>query len=109
MTAPDPVVPNASLLSTPRILDGRFFLRPDPVVNRTVRYFMALTAQECKIDLYAYSVLSNQMHVAFFDRHRRHPDFRRDFHSMTTRAINKHRGEWGQKWDTQHKSVVLLC
>ena len=54
------------------------------------------------------AVLSNHLHVVFHDPDGRHPEFRREFHSLVTRSINRHRGTSEAKWSPDHKSPVVL-
>ncbi|MCA8961672.1 MAG: hypothetical protein KDC38_14205 [Planctomycetes bacterium] len=108
MTAPVPVFERTSLLNTRRIIGGMFHLRPDPALNQNVQYALAYAANKYDIGLYAVACLSNHIHVPFYDPNGRHPEFRRDFHSLLTRATNVLRETQEGKWSPGHKSPVIL-
>lgn len=108
VTLPVPVFKSVSILSTRRIHEGRFHLRPDPVVTQCIEYALAYSANKYNIELYAAFCASNHLHDSFFDPEGRHPEFRRDFHSLVTRWVNRLRGMSEAKWSPDHKSPVLL-
>ena len=108
MTLPVPVLRATSLLNTRRTHGGVLRLCPNPVVNRIIEFVLAYAAQKHDIVLYAHISLSNHQHTAFFDPLGNHPEFRRDFHSLTTRAVNRHRGEAEAMWSPDHKSPLIL-
>ena len=109
MTLPVPVLKGVSLLNTRRIHEGRFHLRPDPVVNNCIEYALAYAANKYGILLYTHVSLPNHHHTNFHDPHGKHPEFRREFHSLITRSTNVHRGTSEAKWSPDHKSPVILC
>ncbi|MEM7165393.1 MAG: hypothetical protein AAF581_08015 [Planctomycetota bacterium] len=108
MTAPNPVLKNASILNSRRIHEGRHHLRPDPVVNALAKYSLAYAAERFDILLYSHCSLSNHQHTTGFDPHGQHPLFRREFHSLMTRSVNCHRGTSEAKWSPNRKSPVIL-
>ncbi len=108
MTLPVPVFEGASLLNTRRTIGGVFHFSPNPVINRIVKFTLAYTAEKYDIGLYSAAFLSNHHHETFYDPHGRHPEFRRDLHSLLTRSVNQYRGEGEAKWSPDHKSPVLL-
>lgn len=109
MTLPVPVIPGASLLNTRRTIWGVRHLAPDPVVNQILLFTLAYTAEKHSIGLYAFIALSTHLHDPFHDPLGRHPDFRRDFHSLVTRNINNYRGVNEAKWSPNRQSPVLLA
>ena len=109
MTLPVPVLRGTSLLNTRRTIEGRFHLRPDPVINNCIEYALAYAANKYGILLYAHASLSNHQHTVFHDPHGKHPEFRREFHSLVTRSTNAHRETSEAKWAPDHKSPVILC
>ena len=108
MTQPVPVLSGVSLLNTRRIHEGRFHLRPDPVVNNCIEFALAYSADKYGIELYAHISLSNHHHTVFHDPYGKHPEFRREFHSLVTRSLNVHRGTSEAKWSPDHKSPVII-
>ncbi len=109
MTLPVPVFKDTHLFNTRRTVGGAFRLRPDPVVNKAVKFCLAYTAQKNEIELHAHSSLSNHQHTSLYDPHGRHPVFRQEFHSLLARAINRHRGDQEVLWTPDHKSPIVLC
>ena len=109
MTAPNPVIPGASLLVTRRILDGRFHLRPDAKVNQAIAFALAYSASKHGIELYSAEALSNHCHEIICDPDGTHPLFRRDFHQLVTRSVNVYRGTREAKWSPDRNPPVILA
>lgn len=108
MTLPVPVFRNANILNTRRTIGGVYRLCPNPVIKQITLFALAYAAQKHNVSVFAHISLSNHQHTAFFDRDGNHPEFRRDLHSLTSRAVNRHRGMTEAMWAPHHKSPVLL-
>jgi len=109
VTAPNPVIPGASLLVTRRILDGRFHLRPDAKVNQAIAFALAYSASKHGIELYSAEALSNHCHEVIRDPRGAQPLFRRDFHQLVTRSVNVCRGTSEAKWSPDRNPPAILA
>ena len=108
MTAPRQILPGTTYLITRRCADRRFLLRPSALVNAVVEYVLAAKAQEYGIQLHAYCVLSNHLHLVVTDPHGQLPLFQRDLGSSVARALNAAHGKWEWFWAPGSYSAVAL-
>jgi REP element-mobilizing transposase RayT len=108
MTAPRQILPGRTYLVTRRCLDRQFFLRPSAVVNQVLAYVLALAAQRYGVQIHAYCVLSNHLHLVLTDPHARLPAFQQYLASFVARALNAHLGRWEYFWAAGTYSAVVL-
>jgi len=108
MTAPRQVLPGTVYLVTRRCLGRCFLLRPSRLTNETVGYLLAVAAARYGIQVHAYCVLSNHLHLVVTDPDARLPAFGQFFDSMVARAINAALGRWETFWAPSSYSAVAL-
>ena len=108
MTAPRQVLPGTTYLVSRRCLERRFFLRPSAEINATIGYILAVAAARYGVQLHAYCVLSNHLHLVLTDPDAKLPAFERDLDSLVARATNAMLGRWEYFWDPAGYSAVAL-
>jgi REP element-mobilizing transposase RayT len=108
MTWPRRVVPGTTYLLTRRCTQRRFMLVPRGIVPKLFGYCVALAAERHGIQVHAITCMSNHWHAVVTDPHGRIPEFSRDVHSLTARALNAHLGRWEALWSSQRLSLVEL-
>jgi REP element-mobilizing transposase RayT len=108
MTAPRQILPGRTYLITRRCLHRQFLLRPCAAVNQIVAYVLAVAAQRYGVQIHAYCVLSNHLHLVISDRHARLPAFQQFLASFVARAINESLGRWETFWAPSSYSAVVL-
>ena len=108
MTWPRRIVPGTTYLLTRRCTQRRFILVPRGIVPKLFGYCVALAAERHGIQVHALTVMSNHWHAVLTDPHGRIPEFSRDVHSLSARALNAHLGRWEALWSSQRLSLVEL-
>jgi REP element-mobilizing transposase RayT len=108
MTAPRQILPGRTYLITRRCLDRHFFLRPSPLVNQLVAYVLALAAARYGVQVHAYCVLSNHLHLVLTDPKARLPAFQQYLAAFVARALNAHLGREEFFWAAGTYSAVAL-
>jgi REP element-mobilizing transposase RayT len=108
MTAPRQVLPGTTYLVTRRCLQRSFFLRPSRLTNETIGYLLAVAAGRYDIQVHAYCVLSNHLHLIVTDPKARLPAFGQFLDSLVARAINAALGRWETFWAPNSYSAVAL-
>jgi len=108
MTAPRQILPGRTYLITRRCLDRHFFLRPSPLVNQVIAYVLALSAQRYGVEIHAFCVLSNHLHLVLTDPKARLPAFQQYLASFVARALNAHLGRSEFFWASGTYSAVAL-
>jgi len=109
MTAPRQVLPGTTYLVTRRCLQRGFLLRPSPLTNDIVGYLLAVAARRYDIQVHAYCVLSNHLHLVVTDPTARLPAFSQFFNSLVARAVNASLGRWETFWAPRSYSAVALA
>ncbi len=108
MTWPRRIVPGTTYLLTRRCTQRRFMLVPRGIVPKLFGYCVALAAERHGIQVHAVTCMSNHYHAVVTDPHGRIPEFSRDVHSLSARALNAHLGRWEGFWSSQRLSLVEL-
>src|SRR5512138_1126672 len=108
MSRPRRVVPGATVLVSRRCSQRLFLLRPSPIINRIVGYVLAVAARRYSIQLHAFCVLSNHLHLILTDPLGRLPAFEQYLNSLVGRAVNAHHGRWEDFWAPNTYSAVTL-
>jgi REP element-mobilizing transposase RayT len=83
-------------------------LVPRDIVPKLFGYCLALAAERHDIQVHAVTCMSNHYHAVVTDPHGRIPEFSRDVHSLSARALNAHLGRWEGFWSSQRLSLVEL-
>ncbi|HSM91826.1 MAG TPA: hypothetical protein VLT47_03005 [Anaeromyxobacteraceae bacterium] len=108
MTAPRQVLPGDTYLLTRRCSERRFFLRPSKKTDAIFLYLLAYAAASCEVQVHAFCVLSNHVHIVVTDLHARLPEFNRILNGLVARATNCLLGRWESFWDPDSYSAVRL-
>ncbi|HSM94314.1 MAG TPA: hypothetical protein VLT47_15675 [Anaeromyxobacteraceae bacterium] len=108
MCRPRQVLPGATVVVTRRCAQRLFLLVPSEMVNAIVAYVLAVAANRYGIQVHAFCVLSNHLHIVLTDVHGRLPAFAQYFHSLVGRAINAARGRQEDFWAPNTYSAVTL-
>jgi REP element-mobilizing transposase RayT len=109
MTAPRQVLPGVTYLFTRRCFQRAFLLRPSSLINQTIGFVLAVAAEKYGIQVHAFCVLSNHLHLVLTDPHARLPAFGQYFDSMVGRAVNASLGRWETFWAPGSYSAVTLA
>jgi REP element-mobilizing transposase RayT len=107
-TRPRRIVPGKTYLVTRRCLERRFFLRPDRKSEGNFPYVLAHYAQRHGIQIHAYCVLSNHLHLVLTDTRGRLPAFQQDLGSVLAKSTNACLGRWDTFWEAGSYSAVAL-
>ena len=108
MAHPRRIVPGETYLITRRCYQRTFRLRPCAQTNRIFAYCLALAMQKTGVVLHAACVMSNHHHLVVTDPHGLLPDFLRELHRLTAKAMNAAQGEWENLWAAEPCNVVRL-
>jgi putative transposase len=105
---PRRIVTDATYLITRRCYQRTFRLRPRPETNQIVMYCLAFAMQKTGVRLHAACVMSNHHDLVVTDPHGLLPDFLRELHRLTAKAINASQGQWENLWAAEPCNVVRL-
>ncbi len=108
MTAPRQVLPGTTYLITRRCAQRELLLRPSEEVNGIFLYVLALAARRFGIQVHAFCVLSNHLHLVVTDPLARLPAFEQYLGSLVARAVNCLLGRWESLWASGSYSAVAL-
>jgi putative transposase len=109
MTAPRQVLPGTTYLVTRRCSQRQLLLRPSQVTNQTVGYLLALAATRFSVEVHAFCVMSNHLHLVVTDPEARLPAFTQFFDSLVARSMNAWLARWENFWaPTSYSAVALL-
>jgi REP element-mobilizing transposase RayT len=105
---PRRIVTDATYLITRRCHERTFRLRPRAETNRIFMYCLAFAMQKTGVRLHAVCVMSNHHHLVVTDPNGLLPDFLRELHRLTAKAINASQGQWEHLWAAEPCNVVRL-
>jgi REP element-mobilizing transposase RayT len=105
---PRRVVPGETYLVTRRCSQRAFRLRPCAETNRIFMYCIALAMQKTGVRLHAACVMANHHHLVVTDTKGVLPEFLRELHRLTAKAINASQGQWENLWAAEPCNVVRL-
>src|ERR1700722_14996170 len=108
MAHPRRIVPGETYLLTRRCSQRAFRLRPCPETNGIFMYCLAFAMQRTGVRLHAACVMSNHHHLVVTDPRGVLPDFLRELHRLTAKAMNAFQGQWENLWAAEPASVVRL-
>ena len=108
VTAPRQIVAGAVYLVTRRCAQRQFLLRPSRATNQLFLYVLALAAQRFGIQVHAFCVLSNHVHLILSDPHALLPAFHQLLAALVARAVNASLGRWETFWAPGSYSAVRL-
>lgn len=108
MAHPRRVVPGETYLITRRCYQRSFRLRPSAQTNGIFLYCLAFAAARTRVEIHAVCVMSNHHHLIVTDPLGVLPDFLRELHRLTAKAINASQGQWENLWAAEPCNVVRL-
>src|SRR5512138_850978 len=108
MSRPRQVIAGATVLVSRRCFQRLFLLVPSDMVNAIVAYVLGVAARRYGVQIHAFCVLSNHLHIVLTDVYGRLPAFAQYFHSLVGRAINASRGREEDFWAPNTYSAVTL-
>src|SRR5258708_2064576 len=105
---PRRIVAGETYLITRRCYQRTFRLRPCAQTNRIFLYCVAFAAERTGVVVHAACVMSNHHHMVVTDRHGVLPNFLRELHRLTAKAMNASPGQWENLWAAEPCNVVRL-
>jgi putative transposase len=108
MTAPRQVLPGTTYLVTRRCSQRQLLLRPSKVTNQTIGYLLAVAASRFHVEVHAFCVMSNHLHLVVTDPEASLPAFSQFFDSLVARAMNAWLARWENFWAPSSYSAVAL-
>jgi REP element-mobilizing transposase RayT len=97
-------------LVTRRCSERRFFLRPGRKTNKIVRYAITKAAHIWGVEVHAWTVMSNHLHIVATDPQRELPNFMHIVDLEISKAVSAEIGRWGGLWEPgESYSSVELC
>lgn len=108
MAPPRNIRPGVTYLLTRRCYQRTFRLRPSEATNAIFRYCLARAAAKTGVELHAVCVMSNHHHVVLTDVGGCLPDFARELHRLTAKAMNASQGQWENLWSAEHCHFLEL-
>jgi len=105
---PRRIVPSETYLITRRCYQRTFRLRPCAKTNAIFTYCLALALEKTGVLLHAACVMSSHHHLVVTDPHGVLPDFLRELHRLTAKAMNASQGQWENLWAAEPCNVVRL-
>ena len=108
MTAPRRILPGATYLVTRRCSQRQLLLRPSKLTNQLVGYLLAVAARRYGVQIHAFCVMSNHLHLVLTDPAARLPAFSQYFASLVARSVNAALGRWESFWAPASYSAVSL-
>ena len=108
MSHPRRIIAGETYLVTRRCSQRTFRLRPSVETNRIFLYCLAFAAERTGVVLHAACVMSNHHHLVVTDVRGTLPDFLRELHRLTAKAMNASQGQWENLWAAEPCNVVRL-
>ena len=108
MTHPRRIVPSETYLITRRCYQRTFRLRPCAKTNAIFTYCLALALEKTGVLLHAACVMSDHHHLVVTDPRGVLPDFLRELHRLTAKAMNASQGKWENLWAAEPCNAVRL-
>ena len=102
-------MPGKTYLVTRRCAQRQFLLRPSKLTNQVVGYLLAVAARRYGIQVHAFCVMSNHLHLVLTDPAARLPAFGQYFASLVGRSINAALGRWESFCAPGSYSAVTLA
>jgi putative transposase len=108
MTAPRQILPGTCYLVTRRCTQRQFMLRPSRLTTELIGFLLAVASERFHIDLHAYCVMSNHLHLVVTDPDARLPAFFQFLDGMAGRSMNALLGRQENFWSSSTYSAVAL-
>ncbi|HET7754586.1 MAG TPA: transposase [Anaeromyxobacteraceae bacterium] len=108
MTVPRQILPGSTYLITRRCAQRQFLLRPSKLSRDVFLFVLAVAARRFGIQVHAYCVMSNHLHMVITDMHARLPAFAQFLNAFVARALNASMAHWESFWAPGSYSAVRL-
>jgi putative transposase len=108
MAPPRRILPGETYLITRRCAHRAFRLRPCAETNRIFMYCLAFASQRTGVLVHAACVMSDHHHLVVTDPSGVLPNFLRELHRLTAKAMNALQGQWENFWAAGQCNVVRL-
>jgi len=108
MSMPRRILPKSYYMVTRRIAQRMFLLRPSDQINAILEYCLAEAATRFKIQILAFTVMSNHYHAVVYDPDAKLPKFTERFHKLVAKAVNGHHERWENVWSSEETCVTRL-
>lgn len=110
MTAPRQILPKTIYFVTRRCARREFLLRPSKMVNRILLYALAITKERFHVDIHAFCVMSNHLHLVVSDPRAELPAFLQYLNGQVAKAMNCHLDRCESFWGPgSYNAVELLA
>jgi putative transposase len=109
VSSPRRVIPGAVYLVTRRCCQRTFRLRPTAETSHILAYCLAVALEKTGVLLHAVCFMSNHHHMVVADPRGELPNFLRELHRMTAKAMNASQGQWENLWSAEPCSAVRLA
>ncbi len=93
---------------TQRTLQSRLFLRPSPKVNELVGAILARAITRYKVEVFAFVVMSNHVHMMIRGRADQIPKFMCYFSGLVARKVGRTIGWSGKFWHKRYSAQPIL-
>ncbi len=109
MALPRQIFPGTTHFVTRRTVQRTFLLRPSPKLNQIFLYCLGCAAERYGIEVHAYCLMSNHMHLVLTDPRGTLPNFMHWLDLFVAKCVNVMLGRWESVWaDGSYTPVVLL-
>jgi REP element-mobilizing transposase RayT len=108
MSQPRRIIPGTIYMLTRRCYQRTFRLRPSELTNQIFMYCIAYAAMLTGVVIHAVCVMSNHHHIVLTDVQGRIPDFARELHRLTAKAMNASQGQWENLWSAEPYHLLEL-
>ena len=108
MASPRRVVPGVTYLITRRCSQRTFRLRPCAATTHVLAYCLGVALEKTGVVLHAACFMSDHHHVVVSDPMGELPNFLRELHRLTAKAMNALQGQWDNLWSAEPCSAVRL-
>jgi REP element-mobilizing transposase RayT len=102
------VTPGSTYLITRRCYQRTFRLRPSKRTRDIMLYCLARAARVTGVVVHAVCVMSNHHHLVVTDVSGVLPDFLRELHRSSAKALNASQGQWENLWSAEQTNAVKL-
>ena len=93
---------------TRRTVQRTYFLRPSPQLNQIFLYCLACAAERFGVEVHAYCLMSNHMHLIVTDPGTKLPKFMHWLDLFVSKCVNAMLGRWGAMWEPESYAPITL-
>lgn len=93
---------------TRRCAQQGFRLRPSDLTTQIFAYALALAMAKTGVEVHAFCVMSNHIHIIVTDVEGTLPEFMRELNRTTAKALNASQGQWENPCAAEPYNEVVL-